>query len=208
MSIFKHTLVAEGVIGNKGFQDFTTKNGKDSAKVDVACHPGKKDDPAVWYTVFCTLQNKKFMTETCGYGPGDTVMIIGETSSFKTVQDGQYQKMMQDTVLWGEVFPMHKKFQKPSEIAGQQAQAPQQYQQVPQQQYQQPPQPPQPDMGYEAAKAAAAQADMQVPAQAPPQVPPQAPVQQPQQQAPAPQQMQMAPPQPNGQAADDETLPI
>ena len=207
MSFFRHTLTAEGVIGNKGFQDFTTKSGKDAARVDVAVHPEGSKGLTVWYTVFCNPSTKKFITETCGYGPKDTIIFTGETKSYKTVKDGQYDKVMQDTVLWADdIQPGHKKHQQPSEIAGQQAQVPQQqYQQPPQQQYQQPPQP---DMGYEAAKAAAAQADMQVPAQAPPQVPPQAPVQQPQQQAPAPQQMQMAPPQPNGQAADDETLPI
>ena len=130
-----------GVIGNGGFKDYTGKDGKVRSRVDIAVHP--KKDQTVWYTVFCSKQTAEFIQETCGYVPGDTIVVHGTMSSYKEVMDGEYKKTMLDTTISAiSIEPGRKKLAKPSEMAQQPQQAAPAAQ--PPQQTAPPPQQPQP----------------------------------------------------------------
>lgn len=119
-----HTLTGTltGVIGNRGFTTYTDKNGNPKARVDLGVHPAK--DQTVWYTVFCTEATRVFITEKCGYGPGDTILVEGKFSSsaYKEIQEqgsdgNMYKKtVLECTVNATNVEPVHKKLAKPSEI--------------------------------------------------------------------------------------------
>lgn len=154
------TTTKTGVIGNGSFKDYTGKDGKVRSRVDIAVHP--KKDVTVWYTVFCSKQTAEFIQETCGYLPGDTIVVHGTMSSYKEVMDGEYKKTMLDTTISAiSIEPGRKKLAKPSEMAQQAdiqdyapaAQPPQQPQ--PQQVQMQPPQADIQD--YAQAKVAAAE---------------------------------------------------
>lgn len=170
-------VIISGVIGKDGFSDFVDSKKAVKSRFSLGSHPTK--DMTVWYTVFCNESTKDYIVNKCGYGPGDTITIVGNISiaAYKEIDEigsngNTYKKTVIDTVINCIDIPtMHKKLSKPSDQANaSQYQQPVQQQEQPPaenaqsaQQYEQPAtqgtQPPRTNQTYAEAVAAAEQFD-------------------------------------------------